>query len=148
MRDLYENAIIEQGLVNYVIESTGEDDVETSNTSEFDKREYFYYYNPDAKGYVDYKVEGNNIIVNLDSLVFVDGSCIVNYKGFEFEIIRDILDKKILSETSRSEKYQSIKLKTSTNVKNVRRDYFVDYLNNNYLITYEYSFGTIKKVIF
>lgn len=149
IRDLYDNSLRELGLVNNVIKSTGESDIDdTEVSSEFDKRNYYYYYYPNSKSNIKYKIENNKIVVNLDELVFTNGYCIVNYKGFEFEIVRDMLDKKILSEVSKSEKYQSIKLKTSTNVKNVRRDYFVDYLNNNYLITYEYSFGKIKKVIF
>lgn len=147
-RELYENSLIEQGLVNYIIEATCDDDLSESNKSDFDKREYFYYYNPEAKGTSNFSIDGNKITVSVDNLVFVDGSCIINYKGFEFEIVRDVLDKKILSEMRKSEKYQSIKLKTSTEVKNVKRNYFVDYLGNEYLITYEYSLGKIKKVIF
>lgn len=149
MSDLYRNALIDQDLVNYTIESTGEsDNIEVESSSKFDKRTYFYHYKPNSKSNIKYKIENNKIVVNIDELLFNDGYCIINYKGFEFEIVRDVLDKKILSEMKKSEKYQSIKLKISTKVKNVRRDYFVDYLGNEYLITYEYSFGKIKKVIF
>jgi hypothetical protein len=36
-RELYENSLIEQGLVNYIIEATCDDDLSESNKSDFDK---------------------------------------------------------------------------------------------------------------
>ena len=112
--------------------------------------EYFYYiYNPSLKSTVEYEIEGNNLLVKVLDLNFDEnGCCYVSYKGFNIMVVRDALDKGIRSEIQNSNKYISITQTNDTFVDNVRRKYYEDFLGNRYLITYEYSFGKIKKVIF
>ena len=144
-KELFKNYLYENNLIS--ISSTSEDEFEEIDTMNL---EYFYdIYNPDSKSTIEYEIDGDNIIVKVSELKFNgDGYCIINYKGFNIMLVRDALDKGIRNEIRNSTQYISITQSSDTFVDNIRRKYYEDFLGNRYLITYEYSLGKIKKVIF
>lgn len=134
-KELFENYLYENGLIT--IDATSEEDIEDIDYEE-DSDKYFYsIYNPNLKSDIEYEVKNDNLVVKVMDLTFDDsGSCNVNYKGFNIRVVRDALEKGLRHEIRNSSKYISISLTNDTFVDNIRRQYYEDFLDNRYLITY------------
>lgn len=143
----YYNKLYEIGILS--IECSNDDISGVFDNSVNTELSGFYtLYHPDKQSDVEYKIENNQLFVKVKDLNFVQGYSSVIYKGFEFPIYRDALDKNIIYEIQKSSKYQSIYETGVSKEKNSREVYYSDELGNKYVIAFEYRFGKIVKVVF
>ena len=145
--DLYQSNLRDKGLISSVLEATGDvEDTEIIVNEEYN--ELYYLYNPARKSDISYRVENDKLFVNIDDLTFINGSCFVVYKGFEIEVVRDLLDKKRITDVKNDLNIQSISIFNQDYYDKTNRVVCRDSLKNEYIINFKYNFGKIKSVEF
>ena len=112
--------------------------------------EYFtlLLYNPENVNTNNYIIKDNNMYIRVSDMYFDNGFCNIVYKGFDLSVVRDTLDKKIISECNSDKAFQSY----SENSRYEKDDYltvvFKNYVSMNIVVDYEVKFGKISNIIF
>lgn len=103
-------------------------------------------YNPENSDTKELVVENGNLYVNVNSMFFNNGSYTCYYKGFKFDVYRDILDKKIRSEILNDTVFQSYERKNVFEEDDLFVVMLKDSLSNTVYFRYDVSFGKLSSL--